>query len=214
MSRAARVERTTGETSIRLALDLDGGPRQIDVPDGFFRHMLDALATHGGLGLTVEATGDTEVDLHHTVEDVGIALGDALVAALGERRGIVRFGHAYAPLDEALARAVVDLSGRGFFAWEAPAEAAARWVTPTFPVTLVADFFQALADRGRLTLHLSVLSARNGHHAAEAAFKAAALALRQAVALRGPGGAGPGTGSASGAPGTAEVPSTKGTLDR
>jgi histidinol-phosphate aminotransferase len=195
--RQGSVERATGETKIRLRLSLDGGARRIEVPNGFFGHMLTALATHGGFGIEVEATGDTHVDLHHTVEDMGIAFGEALAAALGERRGIVRFGTAYAPLDEALARAVVDLSGRGIFAWSAPPDVAAGWVTADFPLTLVADFFQAVADRGRLTLHLDVLSARNGHHAAEAAFKAAALALRQAVALR---------------TGTVEVPSTKGTL--
>lgn len=195
--RSGAVERTTGETRIRLALSLDGGPRRIGVPNGFFGHMLQALTTHGGFGIDLEAAGDTHIDLHHTVEDVGIAFGEALAAALGERRGIVRFAHAYAPLDEALARAVVDLSGRGFFTWTVPPEMEAVWVTSEFPLTLVADFFQALADRGRLTLHLEVLAARNGHHAAEAAFKAAALALRQAVALR---------------TGTADVPSTKGTL--
>ena len=194
-ARTGTCQRTTKETSISVTLDLDGGDRHIDVPDGFFAHMLDALTTHGGLGAEIRATGDTEIDLHHTVEDVGIAMGDALVDALGDRAGITRFGHAYAPLDEALARAVVDFSGRGFFAWEAPREVADLWVTQTFPVSLVADVFQALADRGRMTLHLHVLSARNGHHAAEAAFKAAALALRQALAVR--GGA---------------VPSTKGTL--
>ncbi len=196
MTRRGSVERTTRETAIRLALDLDGGERRIAVPDGFFGHMLDALATHAGFGIELEARGDTHVDLHHPVEDVGIAWGEALAEALGERRGILRFAHAYAPLDEALARAVVDLSGRGFFAYEAPPQIAASWVTASFPLTLVADFFQALADRGRLTLHLHILAARNPHHAAEAAFKAAALALRQAVALR-PGG---------------EVPSTKGSL--
>jgi imidazoleglycerol-phosphate dehydratase len=181
--RASRVERSTKETTIRLALSLDGGPRSIDVPNGFFGHMLEALATYGGLGLELEAEGDTQVDLYHTVENVGIAFGEALALALGDRRGIVRFAHAYAPLDEALARAVVDLSGRGTFAWNAPREVAAGWVTADFPLTLVADFFQAFADRGRLTLHLDVLSARNGHHAAEAAFKAAALAIRAAVAV-------------------------------
>ncbi|HKI00876.1 MAG TPA: aminotransferase class I/II-fold pyridoxal phosphate-dependent enzyme [Thermoanaerobaculia bacterium] len=195
--RSGLVERMTGETRIRLALRLEGGERRIDVPNGFFAHMLTALTTHSGVGIDLEARGDTHVDLHHTVEDVGIAFGEALAAALGERRGIVRFAHAYAPLDEALARAVVDLSGRGSFHYSAPPEVAAGWVTADFPLTLVADFFQALADRGRLTLHLDILAARNGHHAAEAAFKAAALALRQAVAFR--------TGSA-------EVPSTKGTL--
>jgi len=195
--RTGSVERTTGETRIRLRLDLDGGARRIQVPNGFFAHMLTALATHAGFGIDLEAEGDTQVDLHHTVEDVGIALGEALASALGERRGIVRFAHAYAPLDEALARSVIDLSGRGTFHYAAPPEVAAGWVTAEFPLTLVADFFQAFADRGRLTLHLDILAARNGHHAAEAAFKAAALALRQAVARR--------TGSA-------EVPSTKGTL--
>jgi histidinol-phosphate aminotransferase len=195
--RAGSIARSTAETRVRLDLSLGAGRHRIDVPDGFFAHMLEALAVHGGFGLEITASGDTHVDLHHTVEDVGIAFGEALAAALGERRGIVRFGTAYAPLDEALARAVVDLSGRGFFAYAAPPEVAAGWVTVDFPLSLVADFFQAVADRGRLTLHLEVLAARNGHHAAEAAFKAVALALRQAVALRA---------------GAAEVPSTKGTL--
>jgi histidinol-phosphate aminotransferase len=200
--RRGEVERATGETRVRLALSLDGGVRRVEVGNGFFGHMLDALATHGGLGLEVTAAGDLHVDLHHTVEDVGIAFGEALDAALGGRRGVTRFGSAFAPLDEALARAVVDLSGRGFFAYGAPPGLAASWVTADFPLTLVADFFQAVADRGRLTLHLEILAARNGHHAAEAAFKAAALALRQAVALR----PGPTAG------GSGDVPSTKGTL--
>ena len=195
--REGRCERATAETSISVRLDLEGGERRISVPDGFFGHMLDALTTHGGFGAEVRAEGDIHVDLHHTVEDVGIAFGEALRGALGERRGVTRFAHAYAPLDEALARAVVDLSGRGFFAWTVPPELEPVWVTQTFPLSLVADFFQAFADRGRFTLHLEVLAARNGHHAAEAAFKAAALALRQAVALRQDGAA---------------VPSTKGTL--
>ena len=200
-ARFARAERRTKETSVRIALALDGGERRIEVPDGFFGHMLEALALHGGLGVELAVEGDVHVDLHHTVEDTGIAVGEAIAAALGERRGIVRFAHAYAPLDEALARAVVDLSGRGFFAWRCPAEMEAAWVTRAFPLTLVADFFQALADRGRLTLHLDLLAARNPHHAAEACFKAVALALRAAVAVRDAGGA-------------AEVPSTKGELAR
>ena len=197
MNRRGLVKRETAETQIRLALDLDGGKRSIDVPGGFFAHMLDALATHGGLGLVVEARGDTHVDLHHTVEDVGICLGEALVEALGDRRGITRFSHAYAPLDEALARAVVDVSGRGFLACNLPEALEHTWVTQDFPLSLIVDFFHAFADRGRLTLHLDVLSARNGHHAAEAAFKATALALRQAVSIRA---------------GEQQVPSTKGTL--
>ena len=153
---------------------------------------------HSGWGLDLKASGDTHIDLHHTVEDTGIVLGDAILEALGERRGIVRFASAYAPLDEALARAVIDISGRGFFSFSAPAEIERSWVTSDFPFTLVGDFFQALADRGRFTLHLHILEARNPHHAAEAAFKAAAVALRQAIAVR---------------PEDAEVPSTKGTLN-
>lgn len=208
--RAATYERSTRETSVRLTLGLDGvfpdaaPPRRIDVPDGFFGHMLDALTTHGGFAIDLQASGDTHVDLHHTVEDVGIAFGEALLGALGDRRGITRFAHAYAPLDEALARAVVDLSGRGYFVYEVPPGLADSWVTSQFPLTLLADFFQALADRGRLTLHLSILSARNAHHAAEAAFKAVALALRQAVALR--------AAAPTGAGARGEVPSTKGSL--
>ena len=205
--RRGSFERETKETRVRAAVALGSAePPRIAVPDGFFGHMLTALGVHGRLGLEVEAAGDVEVDLHHTVEDVGIAFGDALAEALGERRGVTRFAHAYAPLDEALARAVVDLSGRGFFAWEAPPEVAGLWATSAFPVTLVADFFQAVADRGRLTLHLHLLSARNGHHAAEAAFKAVALALRQAAAPRPP--------AAGGAAPEGAVPSTKGTLNR
>lgn len=197
MTRTAEVQRRTSETRIDLRVDLDGGARRIDVPDGFFAHMLDALTKHGGLGLELEAEGDTHIDLHHTVEDVGIALGEAVWEALGDRAGVVRFAHAYAPLDEALSRAVIDLSGRGFFSIEMPDELEQTWVTRDFPLTLMTDFFQAFADRGRLTLQVDVLRARNPHHAAEATFKAVALALRSAVALR---------------EGDSAVPSTKGTL--
>jgi imidazoleglycerol-phosphate dehydratase len=195
--RQGRSERVTGESQVALVLSLDGGPTAIQVPDGFFGHMIEAFGRHGGLGIDLEASGDVHIDLHHTVEDVGIAFGEALNQALGERRGIIRFGHAYAPLDEALARAVVDLSGRGFFVWRAPAGLEQSWVTRAFPFTLVADFFQAFAERGRLTLHLEALAGRNPHHAAEALFKAVALALRAAVAVRS---------------GSEEVPSTKGVL--
>lgn len=223
--RTGRCERQTGETRVAAAVALPAGsgtgptapaappesglegalpapgePPRIDVPDGFFAHMLDALAVHGRLGLAVFARGDTEVDLHHTVEDVGIALGEALAAALGERRGVRRFATAYAPLDEALVRAVVDLSGRGFFAYRAEGEVDRLWATRGFPVTLAADFFGALADRSRTTLHLDLLAGRSGHHVVEAAFKAVALALRQAVTPA--------------AAGSEAVPSTKGTLDR
>lgn len=197
--RMATRHRQTRESDIRLSLSLDGAldDSRIDVPDGFFEHMLDALRTHSGMGLDVTASGDTHVDLHHTVEDTGIVLGEALAEALGDRSGIVRFAHAYAPLDEALARAVIDLSGRGFFVHTLPAHLEQAWIKSTFPLDLIVDFFQAFADRGRFTFHLDILRARSAHHAAEAAFKATALALRQAVAIRGD-----------------EVPSTKGTLDR
>jgi imidazoleglycerol-phosphate dehydratase len=197
--RLGGCRRTTRETEITLSLDLDGGECRLTVPGGFFVHMLDAMTTHGRLGVDLQATGDTHIDLHHTVEDVGIAFGEALREALGDRRGVERFGSAYVPLDEALSRAVVDLSGRGFFVWSVPTGLESSWVTPDFPLTLVADFFQALADRARLTLHLDVLAGRNPHHVAESAFKAVGVALSRAVALRGRGGE--------------QVPSTKGSLD-
>lgn len=198
--RRATIERETSETRIRVDLSLDGGGCRLDVPNGFFEHMLDALSRHGGFGLDLEARGDTHIDLHHTVEDVGIVLGDALREALGERAGVRRFAHAFAPLDEALARAVIDLSGRGSFHFRLPAELEQAWVTTEFPLTLMADFFGAFADRGRLTLHLDVLCGRNPHHVAEASFKAVAIALREAVSLRAAAGA------------ELSPPSTKGSL--
>ena len=200
--RSAQVERATGETAIRLDLTLDGGERRIVVPDGFFAHMLDALTRHGGLGCDLEASGDTHIDLHHTVEDTGLVFGEALDAALGERLGVQRFASSFAPLDEALARAVIDLSGRGYLVLEQPEALRDSWVTPQFPLTLVEDFFQAFSDRGRFTLHLDVVRGRNPHHVAEACFKAVAVALRDAVSVRS-------DQSSAGAP---EVPSTKGTL--
>ncbi len=197
-AREGRCQRQTKETNIELRLDLDGGDRDIEVPGGFFQHMLDAMTTHGRLGVWLRAEGDTHVDLHHTVEDVGIAFGEAVREALGDRRGVERFGSAYAPLDEALARAVIDLSGRGFFVWNVDQRLEDSWVTQDFPFTLVADFFQGFADRARLTLHLDLIAGRNPHHAAEAAFKAVGVALRRAVAR-----------SSDDA-----IPSTKGSLSR
>lgn len=185
----------TGETAVVVELDLSGEGYAITTGVGFFDHMLATLALHAGLGLTVRAEGDLMVDAHHTVEDVGLALGQALSEALGERRGIARFGFAYAPLDEALARAVVDLSGRPFTHVAFPRRLELALVSNQFPLTLVAEFFRALSTRGLCTLHLDVLRARDPHHAAEAAFKAVALALRQAVQLV-----------------SERVPSTKGTL--
>lgn len=196
--RRAAIERKTSETEIRVDLSLDGGACRLRTPNGFFSHMLDALSRHGGLGLDLEARGDTDIDLHHTVEDSGIVLGDALREALGDLAGARRFAHALAPLDEALARAVIDLSGRGSFHFRLPEALEQAWVTTEFPLTLIGDFFGAFADRGRLTLHLDVLRGRNPHHVAEASFKAVALALREAVSLR--------------AEVVAEVPSTKGSL--
>jgi imidazoleglycerol-phosphate dehydratase len=180
------VERTTKETSIRLELAPAGQiATSIRTPVGFLDHMLDTIARHSGLALTVEAQGDVHVDFHHTVEDVGLALGEALEKALGDKRGIRRFGHAYAPLDEALARAVVDLSGRPYFVWDVPFDREMLLVTPEFAFALVEEFFKSVCYRGRLNLHVSLISGRNGHHAAEAITKAFALALRDAVAPSG-----------------------------
>ncbi len=193
--RRGSVERKTGETAVKVELRLSPGEGRANTGIGFFDHMLAQLAKHGGLALTVEAKGDLHVDAHHTVEDVGLAIGGALDGALGDRAGVERFGFAFAPLDEALARAVVDLSGRPFCRCELPREMAMALVTSSFPLTLVGEFWRAVASRARLTLHLDLERAVDPHHAAEAMFKAAALALRQAVHISG-----------------AAVPSTKGTL--
>lgn len=193
--RRAVVERRTKETSIRLALDLDGaGESQIATGIGFFDHMLTALAKHARFDLEIACRGDLHVDAHHTVEDVGIVLGEALRQALGDKRGIVRFGHAYCPLDEALSRAVVDLSGRPWLHFGVEWKAKAIGGLPT---ELVEDFFWALCDHGRLNLHLDAIRGRNSHHVAESLFKAAARALAMAVALD---------------PRVTDVPSTKGEL--
>lgn len=181
--RTASIERHTSETEIRLSLKLDGtGSVSVDTGLGFFDHMLTALAKHGRLDLELACVGDLHVDDHHTIEDCGIALGQALDQALGERRGIRRFAHAYAPLDEALARVVVDLSGR-------PAPV----VDLGFRRSRIGDvatenlthFLQSLAIAGRMALHVDVLRGENDHHRAEAAFKALALALKEAVARTG-----------------------------
>ena len=195
MTRETRLERRTRETQIDLVLNLDGAGRcEAGTGIGFLDHMLNALGTHAGFDLQVRATGDLEVDAHHTVEDVGIVLGQALRECLGDKQGIVRFGHAYVPLDEALARAVVDLSGRGYLRYRARFRAERVGDVPT---ELFEDFFHALSDHGRFNLHMDVLRGRNAHHVAEAMFKAVARALRMAVALD---------------PRTAGVPSTKGVL--
>ncbi|MGE0452260.1 MAG: imidazoleglycerol-phosphate dehydratase HisB [Vicinamibacteria bacterium] len=179
-ARVALIERSTRETQIRLRLALDGaGVPRIDTGIGFFDHMLTSLATHARFDLEIACRGDLHVDAHHTVEDVGIVLGQALREALGDKRGIARFGHAYVPLDEALARAVVDLSGRPWLHFGVVFRAK---LLGTLPTELIEDFFWALADHGRFNLHLDSLRGRNTHHLAETLFKATARALRMAVA--------------------------------
>jgi imidazoleglycerol-phosphate dehydratase len=179
--RSAQISRTTNETDISLSLSLDGsgaGTRATGV--GFFDHMLDALARHGGLDLDVQAQGDLETGAHHTVEDVGLVIGQALDEALGDRRGITRFGHAAVPMDEARASATIDVSGRPYTAFEGE-------IPPLgiagFDEGLAEEFFRALASTSKITLHVTIEAGRNPHHMVEAAFKAVARALRQAVAI-------------------------------
>ena len=178
-ARSVSLERTTGETRINLSLSLDGEGRS-DIRTGipFFDHMLTLLSRHGLLDLEIAAKGDIEVDYHHTVEDVGITLGQALAKALGDKSGIRRYGHAYVPMDEALARVVVDCSGRPFLAYEAPRGVEAIGL---FPFQLVEEFLRAVAVNAGLTLHVSILAGRDAHHMAEAVFKALGRALDIAV---------------------------------
>ena len=179
MARAAEISRTTSETEITARLALDGSGRaEIDTGIGFLDHMLTALARHGLFDLDIRAKGDLHIDFHHTAEDVGIVLGQALAQALGDKRGIRRFGHAAVPMDEALVDAVVDLSGRPFLAWSARFE---RDKIGEMDTELFEEFFRALAMNGLLTLHVSQRAGRNAHHVAEACFKSVARALRQAV---------------------------------
>jgi len=188
MSRTGSISRTTKETSITLSLDLDGtGIASIQTPIGFLSHMCETIAKHARIDLTIRAEGDTHIDAHHTVEDVGLAFGDALDQALGSRTGIARFGHSYVPLDEALARSVVDLSGRPYIVFESPVDKELLLVTKDFPFNLVEEFWKSAAFRGKFNLHVDVIRARNGHHAAEAVFKSAARALANAFALTGTG---------------------------
>ena len=179
MSRTSQIHRTTGETDVQLSLDLDGtgaGERSTGV--GFFDHLLDAVARHGGLDLDVRVDGDLETGSHHTVEDTGIALGQALDEALGDRAGIRRYGHAVVPMDEARASAALDISGRPFtsFEGEFPVERVGD-----FETELTEEFFRAVANAAKLTLHVRVEAGRNAHHMVEASFKAFARALREAV---------------------------------
>ncbi len=177
--RRAEVNRATSETSIQVQWGLDGtGQRQIATPVPFVDHMLDAFARHGCFDLTVAATGDTRVDDHHTVEDIGIVLGTALNDALGDKAGIHRFGWAAVPLDEALAEVVVDLSGRPFLVYNVTLS---HREVKGFDLGLFEDFFQALVNQGGLNLHINVRYGRNPHHMIEAVFKAFAKALDQAI---------------------------------
>jgi imidazoleglycerol-phosphate dehydratase len=194
--RKAEISRKTTETAIEIRLDLDGtGRHSCATGIGFLDHMLDQLARHGMLDLEVKATGDRHIDDHHTVEDTGIALGRALAQALGDKRGIRRYGSCLLPMDETLVRAALDLSGRPFLVWKVdfPTEKIG-----TFDTQLIREFFTAFAMNGGITLNVALLDGANSHHIAEACFKAVARALREAVEP---------DPRAAGA-----VPSTKGTL--
>ena len=194
--RTATVQRTTKETAISLRLDLDGSGR-VEVATGlpFFDHMLAQLGRHGGLDLELAAEGDLEIDAHHTVEDVGIALGEALRSALGDKAGVRRFASVTVPLDEALVEAALDLSGRPFLVYEIEPPGEKILGDPPFDPQLAEEFWRAFATAAAITLHLTMVRGKNTHHVIEASFKAAARALRDAVRVEGGG-----------------IPSTKGTL--
>ncbi|HWX48299.1 MAG TPA: imidazoleglycerol-phosphate dehydratase HisB [Roseomonas sp.] len=195
--RTADIARSTSETEIRISLGLDGtGQAQIATGIGFLDHMLTALARHGMLDLQVEAKGDLHIDFHHTTEDVGIVLGQAVKRALGDKRGIRRYGHAVVPMDEALAEAAIDISGRPFLAWSVSFP---RDTVGAMDTELFEEFFRAFAMNAGITLHVIQRAGTNTHHIVEAAFKAVARALRQAVE-HDPRAAG-------------AIPSTKGTLE-
>jgi imidazoleglycerol-phosphate dehydratase len=196
MARTASLTRTTSETDINLTLSLDGSGRaDIATGIGFLDHMLTALARHGLFDLKVRAKGDLHIDFHHTTEDVGIVLGQAFAKALGDKRGIRRFGHALVPMDETLAEAAVDISGRPFLAWDVTFE---RPKIGEMDTELFEEFFRALAMNALVTLHVTRRAGRNAHHVAEACFKASARALRIATEFD------PRAGDA--------IPSTKGAL--
>lgn len=178
--RRAEIERITRETQIKLSLNLDGGDYQIDTGCGFLNHMLELFAAHGDFGLQISAQGDTEVDYHHTVEDVGIVLGQALRQALGDMRGVARYGQQLLPMDEALLLAVVDISGRAYLVYDVTLPTAK---VGDFDTELAEEFMQALVRNAGLTLHCRMLAGHNSHHIIEALFKAVARALRQAVQL-------------------------------
>jgi imidazoleglycerol-phosphate dehydratase len=195
VSRSAEARRRTGETDVRVRVELDGtGTATVSTGVGFFDHMLTLLARHSLIDIEVQAAGDLETGSHHTVEDVGITLGQALSKALGDRSGIERYGSALVPMDECLAQAAIDLSGRPFTAIDVPLP---DGVIGGFETELLGEFMRALANHGGLTLHLRLIVPGNAHHAIEASFKALARALAVAVARN---------------PRVSGIPSTKGTL--
>ena len=194
--RRAEIERATGETTVRVAVSLDGtGSARIDTGIGFLDHMLTALSRHSLIDMDVHAKGDLHVDFHHTTEDVGITLGRAIAAALGDKRGVRRYGHAAIPMDEALVDATIDLSGRAYFRWDVRFE---RPKVGEMDTELFAEFFGALAANAFMALHVTQRAGQNAHHVAEACFKAVARALREAVEFYARAGD--------------HVPSTKGSL--
>jgi len=196
MGRSAAISRNTSETEISLSLDLDGsGLAEIDTGIGFLDHMLTAFARHGLFDLSVRASGDLQIDCHHTTEDVGIVLGRAFAQAIGDKRGIQRFGQALVPMDEALAEVAVDISGRPFLAWTVEF---GRSRLGEMDTELFEEFFRAFATNALITLHITQRAGRNAHHVAEACFKAAGRAMRMAAA---PDEHAPGS-----------IPSTKGSL--
>jgi imidazoleglycerol-phosphate dehydratase len=181
MSRTGSVSRKTKETELEIEVDLDGrGEAQVSTGIPFFDHMLDTLAKHGAFDAKITCKGDLHIDQHHTVEDTGIALGSAIDQALGDRKGIARAGCFYFPLDEALARSVIDLSGRSFLHWNVALEQGPR---SAMDVSVLEGFFKAVADHARANVHIDLLTGRDFHHGAEAVFKSFARALRQAMAL-------------------------------
>ncbi len=194
MPRTASITRKTNETQITLELNLDGGAYAHKTGVGFFDHMLDHVARHGNMGLSITAKGDHHIDDHHTVEDVGIVLGQALDKALGDKKGIERYGFASVPMDEALARVTVDLSGRPALVFAADFDLQPAKIG-TFDTQLVREFLNALVNNGKFNCHVEVIHGSNHHHIVEAIFKALGRALRQAVAITG-----------------TQVPSTKGSL--
>lgn len=196
MARTAQIDRKTSETDIHITFDVDGsGKSSIDTKVPFFDHMLTLFTRHGLFDLDAKVDGDIEVDFHHTVEDTGIALGQALTKALGDKKGIVRYGHAYVPMDEALVRCVIDLSGRPYLSYNAPASVEA--IGGNFSFQLVEEFLRAFCVHGAMNLHVDILAGRDAHHMAEGVFKALARALDAATRLD---------------PRVQGVPSTKGVL--